>query len=531
MTLHRPSSDCERRGVVLLAALVVIVLLSLAAYQYSDLMINEYKAATNAHRAAQARATAESGIHYTLGLLASTEEIAIVANGNVLDNPDVFRDIAVGDGKGFFSVIAPADPDEGSAGSVRYGLVDESGKININAMMKRDDSGDDLYDMLVKLPNMTEEIADSIVDWLDADGTPRASGAESDYYGGETPGYRAKNGPIDSLEELLLVKGVTPEILYGDDYNHNGVRDEGEPSGEGGFNRGLSAYLTVYSREQNTDSLGQALTYINDSDLPALYEKMSAGIGDDMAKFIVMYRQYGASSGDSKKKSGGGDSDGGGGGKSKGKQKGKKGKSRGPTTVQGNLADFTPDFEGKKASKKISSFFDLVDAQVSIAGKSDREPTVIYTSPLKDVGMRREIMPKLFENGSIFQESDIPARVNVNTAPREVVAALPDLTEADVEAILSLRPRASSIDVTNEVYQTPAWLLTEANLSPATLKRIEKMITTRSQVYRVQVIGYSEGKGPAARVEAVIDMNANRPRIVYWRDLTELGAPRALATD
>ena len=55
MTLHQPSSQQERRGVVLLAALVVIVLLSLAAYQYSDLMINEYKAATNAHRAAQAR--------------------------------------------------------------------------------------------------------------------------------------------------------------------------------------------------------------------------------------------------------------------------------------------------------------------------------------------------------------------------------------------------------------------------------------------------------------------------------------------
>jgi type II secretory pathway component PulK len=525
MTVHQPSSQTGRRGgVVLLAVLVVIVLLSLAAYQYSDLMINEYKAATNAHHAAQARANAESGVHYALGLLASTEEIAIVANGNVLDNPDVFRDVAVGDGKGRFSIIAPADPEEGSADSVRYGFVDESGKININAMMKRDPSGDDLYDMLVKLPNMTEEIADSIVDWLDADGTSRPSGAESDYYGGSTPSYRAKNGPIDSLEELLLVKGVTPEVLYGNDYNRNGIRDEGEPVGDAGFDLGLSAYLTVYSREQNTDSLGQALTYINDSDLAALYEKMAPGIGDDMAKFIVMYRQYGASSGKNQKK-GGGDS--GGGGKSKGRPKGKKGRT--PTTVQGNLADFVPDFEAKKASKKITSFFDLVDAQVSIPGKSNNEPTVIYTSPLKDVGLRREIMPKLFENGSIFQESDIPARVNVNTAPREVVAALPDLTEADVEAILSQRPRPSSIDVTNEIYQTPAWLLTEANLSAATMRRVEKMITTRSQVYRVQVLGYSEGKGPAARVEAVIDMNANRPRIVYWRDLTELGAPRAMA--
>ena len=45
--------------------------------------------------------------------------------------------------------------------------------------------------------------------------------------------------------------------IHGDDYNRNGIRDAGEPVSDGGFDRGLSAYLTVYSREQNTDSLGQ----------------------------------------------------------------------------------------------------------------------------------------------------------------------------------------------------------------------------------------------------------------------------------
>jgi hypothetical protein len=39
----------------------------------------------------------------------------------------------------------------------------------------------------------------------------------------------------------------------------------------------------------------------------------------------------------------------------------------------------------------------------------------------------------------------------------------------------------------------------------------------------VQSIGYFEGGGPTARIEAIIDTNAGRPRIIYWRDLTELG--------
>jgi hypothetical protein len=42
-------------------------------------------------------------------------------------------------------------------------------------------------------------------------------------------------------------------------------------------------------------------------------------------------------------------------------------------------------------------------------------------------------------------------------------------------------------------------------------------------VYRVQVIGYFEGGGPTSRLEAVIDTTGGKPRVAYWRDLTELG--------
>src|SRR2546430_1971024 len=81
----------SRRGVVLVAVLLVSVLLSLAAYHYSDLMTSQYKASENAVRYSQARANAESGIHYVMGLLSDTNSLPQL-NGNLWDNPSYFQD-------------------------------------------------------------------------------------------------------------------------------------------------------------------------------------------------------------------------------------------------------------------------------------------------------------------------------------------------------------------------------------------------------------------------------------------------------
>ena len=56
---------------------------------------------------------------------------------------------------------------------------------------------------------------DSISDWRDSDDLHRVNGAENDYYLSLSPPYTAKNGPFDTVEELLWVRGVTPELFYG----------------------------------------------------------------------------------------------------------------------------------------------------------------------------------------------------------------------------------------------------------------------------------------------------------------------------
>lgn len=58
-------------------------------------------------------------------------------------------------------------------------------------------------------------VSDSIQDWRSPPAPPRVAGAENDYYQGLSPPYYAKNAPIDDLSELLLVKGVTPEMYWG----------------------------------------------------------------------------------------------------------------------------------------------------------------------------------------------------------------------------------------------------------------------------------------------------------------------------
>src|SRR5262249_40177648 len=191
-----------RRGVALLAVLVVVVLLALAAYQFAELMTAEYKAADSSARSVQAKALADSGVWYAAAVLATSDTISGQLNANPYNTPGAFQQIVAASDiprrQGRFAVVSPPDLDSTNGGTntaFRYGVTDEAGKININGLIRLDPSGQVLHDVLMKLPNMTEEIADAIVDWVDADDTPRQSGAENDYYSSMSPSYQCKNGP------------------------------------------------------------------------------------------------------------------------------------------------------------------------------------------------------------------------------------------------------------------------------------------------------------------------------------------------
>ena len=522
-THHSPPTTHPqpRRGIVLLAVLMVLVLLTLAAYQYAALMTAEYMAMDSYRRSAQARAFAESGVHYTAALLADPGNVA-----NPYDDAGAFSGIVVQQGdsprlQGRFSVVAPLGPDDSptTGQPFHYGATDEGGKINLNALLALDSSGQIAYNMLIQLPNMTPDVANAILDWIDPDDNPRANGAENSHYSTLPSPYLCKNGPLDSLDELLLVRGVTPQLLYGNDRNRNGVLDGDEDDGSG-LLTGWAAYLTIYSREQNLNSQGQPRIYVNDQDLNALYEKLNAALGQDLALYIRAYRTYGPSSTGTGGSTGGSGSSGASGKGSSGKGSGTG--SSGTPRPASQMSRTMINTQGTPP-RSISSLYELINSQVSIPNTDPKQPAILYASPLNDPGAQRTLLPLLLDQVTTVKDAQIQGRINVNTAPRAVLTALPGLSDTDVQTIMARRPVSGSGDPSDPIFQTPAWLLTEASLKPATLQALEKYVTARSQVYRVQVVGYFDGGGPTARIEAVIDTNNGRPRIVYWRDLTELG--------
>jgi hypothetical protein len=147
-------------------------------------------------------------------------------------------------------------------------------------------------------------------------------------------------------------------------------------------------------------------------------------------------------------------------------------------------------------------------------------------SPLKDQSAQQQYLPILLDKTTTSQNADLSPRININTAGATVLqalqAAVPSLQDSDIQAIQANQPDWTSATAPDAIYQTPAWLLTQANLSPSTLKSLDPYITARTGVYRLQVQGYFDN-GTASRVEAVIDTNNSRPRVVYWRNLSELG--------
>lgn len=93
--------------------------------------------------------------------------------------------------------------------------IDEGGKIAINQV--------DVEVIRLVMLNLGYEeltgdtVADSIADWIDEDDLHRINGAEEDFYDGLPRPYPAKNAPLEAIEELLLVRGVTRSIFYGGD--------------------------------------------------------------------------------------------------------------------------------------------------------------------------------------------------------------------------------------------------------------------------------------------------------------------------
>lgn len=266
------------QGTILIIVLWVSLGLVTVTLLFGHAMMLNFRGADNhlaAHQAAQA---AEAGIRYAQYILANAE----VPGEMPMEDTYARELVPVGDAAFWYLSHS------GETGTRRqrvFALNDEAGKLNLNTATT---------DMLEALPGMTTELAAAIVDWRDEDDDLTESGAETQYYQFLDPAYVCKNAPFESVEELRLVAGASATILYGEDANRNGLLDSNENDGDvswppddqdGVLDEGIINYLTVYSREPNTDPDGEARVNVtgNQGELNTLLQET---FGDDRAQEI-----------------------------------------------------------------------------------------------------------------------------------------------------------------------------------------------------------------------------------------------------
>lgn len=100
-------------------------------------------------------------------------------------------------------------------------ITDEYSKINLNALIFEDVDEEVYFHLEMALRvlfserGMIEDPVDAILDWLDSDDIVRPQGYESTFYSSLENPYQAKNGPMDTIEELLLIPGITADVYFG----------------------------------------------------------------------------------------------------------------------------------------------------------------------------------------------------------------------------------------------------------------------------------------------------------------------------
>lgn len=112
-------------------------------------------------------------------------------------NPEAFQEAELGEG--IFTVSYPVPGEDGEE-KVVHGVVDEDRKVNINTASE---------DVLVRLPGMTEEIVEALLEWREK----HSAEGEGEGEGKEKGKEEEKEKPFGVLEELLLVEGMTDEVF------------------------------------------------------------------------------------------------------------------------------------------------------------------------------------------------------------------------------------------------------------------------------------------------------------------------------
>ncbi len=540
--------DRVRRGLILVVVLVMIALLSLLAAGYTFMVRANLNAAVAYHEQFQARMAAESGVQAAITVLRiarndpsvwydSPERFkAIVVNG-APKQTDVIQDNTNSDQYDpnapqawRYNVVAPNYDDPAT---VRYGLTDECSKLDLNrateSQLRR------LFEMAI--PQETTNtidinvLVDSLLDWRSPGPTPRPNGAKDEYYNSQDPPYRCKGAPFSTIEELLLVRGFTAWVVFGEDYNRNGLLDPNEDDGDASFPpdnadgvlfAGVAPFFTLWSREMNLSKDNRPRINLNLKDAQKLQETMSEEFRPEIVSYVMEVR-------------------GGGGAFSSvmnllpapppPEEEEEEASTSQPATSEPEEIDPStsqptsqPRTGMGKGLRQSSS--DLHQAR----GASEKKPKAkrpVYQNLTATIppGTYQDL-PLILDRLTVQPTPMFSGRINVGTAPRPVLAMLEDLTDEELDAIVAARR-----ELTPEERATPAWLLTRSVIDENRFRQILDKLAMGSSVFRIESVGYADHVGVVERINVVLEMRGPVPQVLYERNLGSLGVAYRPHTD
>jgi competence ComEA-like helix-hairpin-helix protein len=458
----------RRRGSILVGVLWCMVLLSvlvigvLHTARMDLLVVKNYGDRVQAHYLALAGVERAKALIYQD--VVARQGTGKNHTGTLYNDAKDFQNVSLGRGK--FQVFRRAAQEEG--GGIIYGISDEESRLNINVASANE---------LTNLNGMTSDILGAIMVWRNAATQNPASqdpstpgGANSDYYMSLRPPYLARNGPFQTVRELLMVRGVTTELLLGNDKNQNGFLDsDDDPADKAppGLqpppppNPGWAALLTVTDTDKDVDASGKDRVNPQTADANAL--TAVAGITQDIASAIVSYRgQNQLQSLDDllsvtppNPNQGGANGNGGGGGNRRGGGQNGSGNSGSPVISQ-----------------------DLLE-QIA--------------------------------DGLTLAGGDQKGLINVNTASLDVLICLPGVDQALAQAIINYRQSSGYFD-------NVAGILKVDGMTRAIFKQVVPLITVRSETYRIMCEGKINSSGVRQRIEEIVHIGRSDIETLGYRE-------------
>jgi type II secretory pathway component PulK len=237
--------------------LSIIVLLSTMAYAFHDLVASNLAIARKDVDRFRALQLARAGLNLALTLVKLDPQFGSGAYTFLPDPAYQARQAQAGADLNKLEqvyMMLRASEESGMPlenGSVAVIIRDEAARLNLNACATLPEGAGYLQNLLricnvrkrkklifsntTAADDVSQQLTNSIFDWIDVDSNARSEGAESSWYGSQTPRYRPRNGFLESIDELLLVRHMDRSIM-------EGVQgDDGDPG-----SLGIREFLTVY---------------------------------------------------------------------------------------------------------------------------------------------------------------------------------------------------------------------------------------------------------------------------------------------